>query len=176
MNILNEDLIGYYERLALLICRNVSENKFAYILQKASRYKQLGKKSNQCSYKIKLHTKWIHQLFLKYAKDWIVCPSDQKVFVCLFVFFSLSVPLNSWVYLLGWQLVEICLRSLTLSLQYLFLADSLSAMCLIMLSTTHCTAPPMMNDRNAGSQNEFLAETTPMQHFQYGFRKIHYSN
>lgn len=57
MNILNEDLIGYYERLALLICRNVSENKFAYILQKASRYKQLGKKSNQCSYKIKLHTK-----------------------------------------------------------------------------------------------------------------------
>lgn len=171
MNILNEDLIGYYERLALLICRNVSENKFAYILQKASRYKQLGKKSNQCSYKIKLHTKWIHQLFFKYAKDWIVCPSDQKVF-----FFPLSVPLNSWVYLVGWQLVEICLRSLTLSLQYPFLADSPSAMCLIMLSTTHCIVPPVMNDCNVGSQNRFLAETTRMQHFQYGFRKIHYSN
>lgn len=30
----NEDLIGNYEEPALLICRNVSENKFAYILRR----------------------------------------------------------------------------------------------------------------------------------------------
>ena len=56
MIVRNENLIGYYEKLALLIWRNVSENKFAYILQKRQRCKWPGKKSNQCSYMIELHT------------------------------------------------------------------------------------------------------------------------
>lgn len=53
MDILNEDLIGYYEKLALLICRNVTENKFAYILQKLQDISSLGR--NQTSVATRLN-------------------------------------------------------------------------------------------------------------------------
>lgn len=47
MIVRNENLIGYYEKLALLIWRNVPENKFAYILQKRQDVSGLGR--NQTS-------------------------------------------------------------------------------------------------------------------------------
>lgn len=53
MNIETEDLIGDYEKLALLICRNVSENKFAYILQKLQDISSLGR--NQTSVATRLN-------------------------------------------------------------------------------------------------------------------------
>lgn len=79
MNILNQHLIGYYGNLALLICRNVSENKFAYILQKLLDTSGSGR--NPTSVATRLNYALAESISYFPSAREIVRPSDQKVFI-----------------------------------------------------------------------------------------------
>lgn len=94
LNILNQDLIGYYGNLALLICRNVSENKFAYILQKLLDTSGSGR--NPTSVATRLNYALTASISYFPSTQKIVRPSDQKVY------FS-SVSLSFLLLLLGWR-------------------------------------------------------------------------
>lgn len=86
MNFLNQDLIGYYGNIALLICRNVSENKFAYILQKLLDTSSTGR--NPTSVATRLNYALSESISYFPSTQKIACPSDQEVhcqsltFVC----------------------------------------------------------------------------------------------
>lgn len=77
LNILNQDLIGYYGNLALLICRNVSENKFAYILRKLLNSSSTGR--NPTSVATRLNYAFSESISYFPSAQKIVCPSDQEV-------------------------------------------------------------------------------------------------
>lgn len=127
MNIENEDLIGDYERLALLICRNVSENKFAYILQKLQDISSLGR--NQTSVATRLNYILIVSISINhYFSDtcrielcfWVTI-KFISFFVCLFSFAPFSI-LNFFFAFL-WRRQEIMIMwvrwVLTETIQYI---------------------------------------------------------
>lgn len=120
MNIPNQDLIGYYGNFALLICRNVSENKFAYILQKLL---------DPTSVATRLNYSLSESIFFPQVHKKAVCPSDQEVY-------HQSLPFFLSLLLLDDRLRD-CLRTSILNVKDF-----------ILIFSQHCfllRSPPLQN-------------------------------